>query len=453
MSPRLPVPPLSVERHLAEPILLHRRHRAAGADAGRQPEAGSRTARRGRALAASCCCSGSTARSAASPSARRGRCASRAYPASSSMRGLPRSKATSMPAMVSISCGCRCLPPRRSKCEQADLAGETSDDERRYRAVCRPRPRPARRAGCAETGRWSRATFPSGPCHVVPFAEAPHGQAPERRRSACRGLLPGRSGRSGCFAIPSRSRWRPPRCRKAAAQFPLAARPLSGRARGRARAHRAGMVARARPAADPRLFPRRGRGGPPLLALPAGPLRRCRSRAALVHAWAFRMNARRPPMPNSPSSRISPSCAAPRSRRSWWSPPSCWAFRRSALPTATRWPGVVRAWQQAKVGKIAYHPGCRLVFSDGTPDMLAYPQDRKGWGHLCRMLTQANMRDESEKGAPDALSRRSSRMGRPHVAGRPAGSRRPSAEDDARASAAAEGPLRQDAPARRGAAL
>ena len=61
--------------------------------------------------------------------------------------------------------------------------------------------------------------------------------------------------------------------------------------------------------------------------------------------------------------------------------------------------GVVRAWQQAKVEALSYHPGCRLVFCDGTPDILAYPQDRKGWGHLCRMLTQANLRDETEKGA------------------------------------------------------
>lgn len=61
--------------------------------------------------------------------------------------------------------------------------------------------------------------------------------------------------------------------------------------------------------------------------------------------------------------------------------------------------GVVRAWQQAKVEGVSYHPGCRLVFCDGTPDILAYPQDRKGWGHLCRMLTQANLRDENEKGA------------------------------------------------------
>lgn len=51
--------------------------------------------------------------------------------------------------------------------------------------------------------------------------------------------------------------------------------------------------------------------------------------------------------------------------------------------------GVVRAWSQSKYIKLSkdteplwlpYHPGCRLVFGDGTPDVLAYPQDRKGWG-------------------------------------------------------------------------
>jgi len=76
--------------------------------------------------------------------------------------------------------------------------------------------------------------------------------------------------------------------------------------------------------------------------------------------------------------------------------------------------GVVRAWSRSKYIDIddkenpqnfpgpvhlPYHPGCRLVFGDGTPDILAYPRDRTGWGHLCRMLTQANLRDETEKGA------------------------------------------------------
>ena len=65
--------------------------------------------------------------------------------------------------------------------------------------------------------------------------------------------------------------------------------------------------------------------------------------------------------------------------------------------------GVVRAWKMAEGIEASLPPGCRLVFADGTPDILAYPQDRKGWGHLCRMLTQANMRDESEKGAPFSI--------------------------------------------------
>ncbi|MCR5857190.1 error-prone DNA polymerase [Mesorhizobium sp. J428] len=60
--------------------------------------------------------------------------------------------------------------------------------------------------------------------------------------------------------------------------------------------------------------------------------------------------------------------------------------------------GVVRAWQQARQTGIPYHPGARLVFADGTPDVLAYPRDRAGWGRLCRLLSQANLREESEKG-------------------------------------------------------
>ena len=77
------------------------------------------------------------------------------------------------------------------------------------------------------------------------------------------------------------------------------------------------------------------------------------------------------------------------------------------LPIATRspaWcaPGASRSIsncrKDAEPVQLPYHPGCRLVFDDGTPDILAYPQDRKGWGHLCRMLTQANLREETEKG-------------------------------------------------------
>ncbi len=71
--------------------------------------------------------------------------------------------------------------------------------------------------------------------------------------------------------------------------------------------------------------------------------------------------------------------------------------------------GVVRAWSQSQHVKFegnddpalpSYYPGARLVFCDGMPDVLAYPRARKGWGNLCRLLTQANLREESPKGDP-----------------------------------------------------
>jgi DNA-directed DNA polymerase III PolC len=43
---------------------------------------------------------------------------------------------------------------------------------------------------------------------------------------------------------------------------------------------------------------------------------------------------------------------------------------------------------------ICFQPGARLVFSDETPDILAYPQDREGWANLCRLLSTGNLRTE-----------------------------------------------------------
>jgi error-prone DNA polymerase len=56
--------------------------------------------------------------------------------------------------------------------------------------------------------------------------------------------------------------------------------------------------------------------------------------------------------------------------------------------------GVVRAHLMKREKKLplAYHPGARLVFADGTPDILAYPRDRAAWGRLCRLLTLGNLR-------------------------------------------------------------
>jgi error-prone DNA polymerase len=36
--------------------------------------------------------------------------------------------------------------------------------------------------------------------------------------------------------------------------------------------------------------------------------------------------------------------------------------------------------------------GARLAFADGTPDIVVYPENRDGWGRLCRLLTLGNLR-------------------------------------------------------------
>jgi error-prone DNA polymerase len=67
--------------------------------------------------------------------------------------------------------------------------------------------------------------------------------------------------------------------------------------------------------------------------------------------------------------------------------------------------GVVRAWAAVKRARAGdalptgfrLVTGARLVFSDGTPDVVAYPKTRFGWGRLTRLLTVGNMR--SEKGS------------------------------------------------------
>ncbi|TCL73039.1 DnaE-like error-prone DNA polymerase [Rhizobium sp. BK251] len=47
---------------------------------------------------------------------------------------------------------------------------------------------------------------------------------------------------------------------------------------------------------------------------------------------------------------------------------------------------------------IRVQPGARLAFSDGTPDVLAYPKNRRGWANLCRLLSAGNLKPEAEKG-------------------------------------------------------
>ena len=54
--------------------------------------------------------------------------------------------------------------------------------------------------------------------------------------------------------------------------------------------------------------------------------------------------------------------------------------------------GVVRAWKELDSEKVAHPPkflvGVRIVFIDGTPDILVYPRDRAAYGRLCQLLTR-----------------------------------------------------------------
>jgi error-prone DNA polymerase len=62
--------------------------------------------------------------------------------------------------------------------------------------------------------------------------------------------------------------------------------------------------------------------------------------------------------------------------------------------------GVVRAYTELGNPEVRYKPrlliGSRLVFIDGTPDILVYPSDRNAYGRLCRLLTRGKR--AAEKG-------------------------------------------------------
>ncbi|MBR0992313.1 error-prone DNA polymerase [Bradyrhizobium japonicum] len=60
--------------------------------------------------------------------------------------------------------------------------------------------------------------------------------------------------------------------------------------------------------------------------------------------------------------------------------------------------GVVRAWNELDNDKVLHKPklliGTRIVFSDGTPDILVYPRDRAAYGRLCQLLTRGKRGDD-----------------------------------------------------------
>jgi error-prone DNA polymerase len=64
--------------------------------------------------------------------------------------------------------------------------------------------------------------------------------------------------------------------------------------------------------------------------------------------------------------------------------------------------GVVRAYVELENPRVEFKPklliGSRLVFREGTPDILVYPRDRAAYGRLCQLLTRGKRGEDTEKG-------------------------------------------------------
>ena len=63
--------------------------------------------------------------------------------------------------------------------------------------------------------------------------------------------------------------------------------------------------------------------------------------------------------------------------------------------------GVVRAYKELDNPDVLHKPklliGSRLVFMDGTPDILVFPRDRAAYGRLCQLLTRGKRGDDIDR--------------------------------------------------------
>jgi error-prone DNA polymerase len=63
--------------------------------------------------------------------------------------------------------------------------------------------------------------------------------------------------------------------------------------------------------------------------------------------------------------------------------------------------GVVRAYKELDHPEVTHKPklliGSRIVFIDGTPDILVYPRHREAYGRLCQLLTRGKRGDDFNK--------------------------------------------------------
>src|SRR5215468_10053955 len=166
------------------------------------------------------------------------------------------------------------------------------------------------------------------------------------------------------------------------------------------------MVAAGRQAAHAGLFSRRGCRRPAVLDLSRWSLRqRARGRGGQVHsrqlvrARSLRMNT-----PAYAEIGITTNFSFLRGG----SDPRAYVHEASRLQIPVigiadhnTLAGVVRAYSELDNPAVEYKPklliGARIVFIDGTPDILVYPRDRAAYGRLCQLLTRGKRGNDIER--------------------------------------------------------
>ncbi len=103
-------------------------------------------------------------------------------------------------------------------------------------------------------------------------------------------------------------------------------------------------------------------------------------------------------MPRSASPPISRSCAAARDPRAYVHQASELGIPAIGIADHNTLAGVVRAYKELDNPEVTHKPklliGARIVFIDGTPDILVYPRDRAAYGRLCQLLTRGKRGDD-----------------------------------------------------------
>ncbi len=83
--------------------------------------------------------------------------------------------------------------------------------------------------------------------------------------------------------------------------------------------------------------------------------------------------------------------ALPPVKRREGSSPGEYTYEPSNLSDETPEAEQLRALVQQRAKSFKLATGARLIFADGTPDIVVYAENRKGWGRLTRLLTQGNL--------------------------------------------------------------